>query len=246
MLAAGRTLRLPTVVAVLIGILSACAVAILMDWVVFGPLRKRRASDLIAMLASLGAYTAAINIISIAFGDEPHRVQSGASTITYVFWGLVITQWQLMIFGTAVALAVSWIVLAKCTVTGALYRATASDLELATICGAPVGRILFVSVAIGGALAGLVGILAALDTLLDPDLGLRLLFSAVVVVVAGGRGSVAGMVTASLLIAGMQASVVGDRSSAWRDVITFAVLVVAILFRPHGFGVRTQRTGLET
>jgi hypothetical protein len=82
-------------------------------------------------------------------------------------------------------------------------------------------------------LAGLAGVLSVPIFNAFPGMGSEILISALVVVVVGGMGSLAGALIASLLIGA--ATVVGQIYAAeFSTAVIYLVLVVVLLVRPQG------------
>ena len=90
------------------------------------------------------------------------------------------------------------------------------------------------SVVVGSALAGIAGLLAGYDKQIEPSMGMDALLMAVVVVLVGGKDSIAGIVLAALIVSTAQTVGVRAISSQWEQVITFVVLMVVFLVRPRG------------
>ena len=89
--------------------------------------------------------------------------------------------------------------------------------------------------AIGSALAGIAGILVALDVDMTPTMGMNALMMGVVVVIIGGVGSIPGIALGALLLGFAQHFGVWKISSQWQDTIAFVILILFLLFRPQGF-----------
>ena len=87
--------------------------------------------------------------------------------------------------------------------------------------------------AVGSALAGLAGVLSVPLFNAFPGMGSEILISALVVVVVGGMGSLAGALIASLVIG--TATVVGQvYAPAFSTGFIYLVLVIVLLVRPQG------------
>jgi len=95
-------------------------------------------------------------------------------------------------------------------------------------------RVLFTSVfALGAALAGLGGALAAPVVAVGPGLHAQVIIDAFVVVVIGGMGSVMGALVASLLVGIVNAFGILAMPGA-AVVLTFAVMAIVLIVRPRG------------
>jgi len=116
---------------------------------------------------------------------------------------------------------------------GAMVRAGVDDREMAAALGIDVNRLFSGVFAVGSALAGLAGVLSVPIFNAYPGMGSEILISALVVVVVGGMGSLAGALIASLLIGA--ATVVGQIYAAeFSTAVIYLVLVVVLLVRPQG------------
>lgn len=119
------------------------------------------------------------------------------------------------------------------TRVGAMVRAGVDDREMAAALGINVPRLFSGVFAVGSALAGLAGVLSVPIFNAFPGMGSEILISALVVVVVGGMGSLAGALIASLLIGA--ATVVGQIYAAeFSTAVIYLVLVVVLLVRPQG------------
>jgi branched-chain amino acid transport system permease protein len=95
-------------------------------------------------------------------------------------------------------------------------------------------RWLYTSVfALGAALSGLGGALAAPALSVGPGLHVQVIIDAFVVVVIGGMGSVIGAMVASLLVGIINAFGVLAFPD-WSAVMTFAFMAVVLIIRPWG------------
>jgi branched-chain amino acid transport system permease protein len=76
----------------------------------------------------------------------------------------------------------------------------------------------------------------------DPSMGEMFGLKAFVAVVVGGLGSVVGTILGAYLIGLLEALTAAYISAGFRDVITFALLVVMLMVRPAGLlGRRVDR-----
>ena len=109
--------------------------------------------------------------------------------------------------------------------------------------GVDESRLGFVTMAVGGALAGIGGTLLIFTFgALDAQSGGTLLLKAFAIIILGGVGSVSGTAIASLMLAMAETVVVMRTSGAWVDAISFALLFAFLVLRPHGiFGRKEVR-----
>lgn len=236
-----KWLGLPLLPGAAAAVVLCAALGLAMELVLYRPLRRRGATPLVLLLASLGAYIVLQNTISLVFGDQTQTLRSGVVRVGLPVLGARITPVQIWIIAVAVALTVLVWLLVKKTRLGISMRAVANDPELALISGVPADTVILASFVLGSALAGAAGILVAMDVDMTPTMGMNALIMGVVAVIVGGTGSVPGIALGALLLAAAQHFGVWQISSKWQDAIAFVILLVFLLFRPQGFFGRKVR-----
>ena len=122
--------------------------------------------------------------------------------------------------------------------TGTRIQAMVDNPDLARALGIRVGRFAAATFVAGTCLAGLAGVLIAPLVPVQPFMGLDHVLMSFFVLVVGGLGSTAGLLTGSAVIGGVNSvvSAVSDSTGGY-----FCVLVLAILFlwlRPSGIHAR--------
>jgi branched-chain amino acid transport system permease protein len=137
---------------------------------------------------------------------------------------------------------VLWFLVNK-TRTGKAMRATSFDREAAAMMGINVDRVIMATFLIGSALAGAAGVMVGIVFqqtyyLMGFGAGLKAFTAAVV----GGIGSIPGAMLGGLLIGVAESMATGYISSAYKDAIVFAMLVVVMLVRPQGLLGRPEIT----
>jgi branched-chain amino acid transport system permease protein len=86
--------------------------------------------------------------------------------------------------------------------------------------------------------AGVGGILLALDTSLEPLMGLTNMIKAFAAMLLGGAGNVWGALLGGLFIGIAENVGVAFVSPGYKDFISFAIIILVLLFRPKGlFGI---------
>jgi len=214
---------------------SSVVVGCLIDLGVYKPLRKKKAPNLILLLASLGIYIVMQNVISMVFGDDTKSIRTGEIKEGINVFGARITPIQIVIIITSIILVTAVAVFLKKSKMGKAMRAVANDPEMAKISGIDSDRVILWTFAIGSALAGIAGILVALDVDMTPTMGMNALMMGVVAVIIGGVGSIPGVALGALLLGLAQHLGVWKISSQWQDAIAFIILFIFLIFKPEGF-----------
>lgn len=125
------------------------------------------------------------------------------------------------------------------TYTGKAIRATAQDWEAAALMGINISRIYLLSFVMGAALAGAAGTLVAVGYSVEPVMGLHWTLKALIVLVMGGVGSIAGTLVGGLVLGVTEAAAAIWINSNYRHVVGLAIFILVLLFRPQGlFGTK--------
>ena len=137
-----------------------------------------------------------------------------------------------LIVAGAVVAAALWMMLHR-TRWGVFVRAATMDRHMLSALGVNT-KLLFTGVfALGTALAGLGGALAAPIVAVNPGLHVQVIIDAFVVVVIGGMGSIVGALVGSLLVGLVNAFGV-LAFPGLSVVLTFAVMAIILIVRPWG------------
>lgn len=226
------SLGVPLVWGAILGMGLSAGLGALMQVGVFKPLSQRGSKPLILLLASLGLYVVMENSLGMTFGYSPKSLRTSTVSEGLAFLGARLTPAQLSLISFSVfALVVTWLCL-RFTRIGLKLRAVASDTELSEVTGVSPDSVALGAMVIGSALAGLFGILFALDLDLSPGMGMQPLMMAIVVVLIGNAYALPGIVLASSLLAIAQQLGAWYLSSQWQDTTVFVVLVIFLLCCP--------------
>ena len=124
------------------------------------------------------------------------------------------------------------------TYPGKAIRATAEDVEAASLAGIPVPAVFLVSFALASALAGVAGTLVSMTDAISPSIGLSWTLKALIVVVLGGMGNIFGTFLAGLLLGIAEATSGYFLGNAYREVMGLALFLLALSLRPQGLFAR--------
>jgi branched-chain amino acid transport system permease protein len=231
----------PLTVAIPTAIMLSTGVGCAIELFIYRHLRRKQSPAMVMMLASLGIYVVLQNWISLMFGDNTKTLLAEPVREGLLVLGARVTPVQITTISVSVTLIAAVALMLKYAKAGKAIRAVAADAELARVAGIDSDHVILWAFAIGSALAGMAGILVAVDVDMTPTMGMNVLMMAVVAVIVGGVRSIPGIVLGALLIGFAQNFGTWWLSSQWQDAIVFAILLVFLLFRPHGFLGRMVR-----
>ena len=126
--------------------------------------------------------------------------------------------------------------LVRQTKLGKAMRAVSEDMDAARLMGVNVNSTISFTFAVGSALAGIGSVLYCCSyPQATPTMGSMLGLKAFVAAVLGGIGSIPGAMIGGIAIGLCESFVSAIGLSAWRDAVTFAILILVLLIKPTGF-----------
>jgi branched-subunit amino acid ABC-type transport system permease component len=231
--------------AVLLGMLATAVLSVVLDLVLWRPLRAKRAGFMSLFLASIGLALVLRQVLLLVYGPQPHQYAVNPYKV-YVIGSVRLSDAQFItIIVAAVAIVAIGLFLSRATI-GRTMRALADDRALAAIAGIDVGRVILYTWILSGLLAGLAGVLAGLiQTSFDPNFGFQLLLPVFAAVVLGGVGSAYGALAGGLSLGiamelSTWPSLFGGVDPVYKPVVAFAVLIAALMLRPQGLFGRAR------
>ncbi|HEY3004129.1 MAG TPA: branched-chain amino acid ABC transporter permease, partial [Kribbellaceae bacterium] len=223
-----------------LGILAAALIsgvtAICVELVAYRPLRRRNAPPLAFLITAIGASI----VISEAVGVATHRNIRGVPPLihpaTVVHFGnTTITNLQILIIVLALVMMLALDRFVNRTRLGRGVRAVAQNPDSAALMGVNKDRAISLVFLLGGLMAGIAAVMYVLkigDTRFDA--GFNLGIAAFTAAVLGGIGNLRGALLGGLVIGLFEnygASLFGTQ---YRNVVTFILLIVILMFRPSG------------
>lgn len=238
-------LGVPLIAATVLGMLATAVLSLVLDGVLWRPLRARRAGFMSLFLASIGLALVLRQSLLLAYGPQPHAYRVDPYKV-YVLGSVRLSQSQFITIVTAAVVIVAIGLFLARTTLGRTMRALADDRALAAIAGVNVGRVIAFTWVLSGLLAGIAGVLAGLaQTTFDPNFGFQLLLPVFAAVVLGGIGSAYGALAGGLTLGiAMEVStwpsLLGGVNPVYKPVVAFVVLAAALLVRPQGLFGRAR------
>ena len=224
-----------TYVAIAFGILAAGVVGFLCEKLVFKNMRKNNASSSVMLVASLGLLTLLQAILTVIFGASFQTLYSEiTATKPLEVFGGFITHIQLSIIVLAITLLVLLATFLKYSKLGKAIQAISDDEETAKIIGINTDTVIAKVFIIASVIAGVSGIAVGFDSGIEPAMGMSLLLKGVVAAVIGGIGNVYGGVIGAFLLGLLENFGIWAISGQWKDLISFGILIVFLIFRPQG------------
>jgi branched-chain amino acid transport system permease protein len=229
------TLHVPIVLALALGTLATSALAVASELVLWRPMRARRAGGFQLLLITIGLAFVIRNGIQLFAGSLPRTLHVNVTSALTLFGHVRIGRTQLIAVVVGLVALVLVGLLLRTTRTGKEMRALADNMSLAEVSGIDTQRVILVTWAVAGGLAGLAGVVsAAAIGVMTPTFGWVLLLSLFAAAVLGGLSSAYGALAGGLLLGLVEEWSTMFVDSRWKFAVGFGILIVALLVRPTG------------
>jgi branched-chain amino acid transport system permease protein len=218
--------------AALLSVLGVTVLSVACYRLVIEPVREHEAAVLIATIALGLIFQEAM---LLAYGGHFLGIPSAVTGVARIAGVSVPYQRLFILFVAAVALAATWLLLHR-TRLGLAIRATANDLEVASLLGMNVDRVAMATVAISVGLAAVAGVAVAPVFVVDPFMWLAPLVTVLSIVVLGGLGSLPGSLIGALVIGYVEAITVFavPQGAYLKGAVALSIMIIVLLVRPEG------------
>src|SRR5262245_17730801 len=207
----------PTLPAIVAGVVVAGLVSFLFQRVILH--RLRRAAPIVRLISTLAALAIVQAFVVIRYGATSYRIRNFLPDSRYVWGGINMQEERLIVVGIAVVLTGGLWAFAKYTRVGLAITASAQNERAVATLGWSPERLSMLTWTIGGALAGLAGILVAPFTGLTPEIfTLVVTISALAAALLGGFESFPLTLLGGLLL-GVGESLMTNYQSDVKDVL---------------------------
>jgi branched-chain amino acid transport system permease protein len=199
-------------------------------------LRRLRGRHLDQVLVTVGIALVIADLVRLKpdWGAEVRSLPPPAELAGSVaILGNLYPVYRLFLIAFGITLAVALAAIHRRSRVGALIRAGVDDAQMLSALGVDTDRLFAITYAVGVALAGLAGVVAAPVLGLQPGMDVDALVLSLIVVVVGGLGTLGG--------AQAGAALVGPADTFGKVFVPqfalffiFAIMALVLLFRPSG------------
>lgn len=232
---------LPLPAALVLAILVPAVVGVLVEKLAIEPVKGAETVTLI--IITIGASLVIRGLVQVWLGKGTHSLPAFSGDVPIAILGATLLPQSLWVLGVTALVVIALRYFFSRTLAGKAMLATSYNRLAAELVGIDTGWVLFMSFAMSAALGALGGILLAPITLTSYDVGIMLGLKGFVAAVVGGLGSGLGAVVGGLLVGILEAMGAGYISSAYKDAIPFALILLILFFMPRGLfgGKSTER-----
>lgn len=223
------------VAALLVATVAAMLFGVLLDRIVYAPIRRHEGSFFTLFIASFGIAIVVQNLIGIGFGRSFVTLTTPLSRSVEVLPGVFVSP----LAGVAILCAVLFFAALHVFMTrthhGVALRALSENPELVRAYGMSPARLSTLAFALGSLLVVPAAALTVATSGLNPAIGSHVMLISLAATIVGGVGSLRGAACAGLLLGLAENLALWKLEPQWSEAVTFVVLFLFILVRPSGF-----------
>jgi branched-subunit amino acid ABC-type transport system permease component len=216
------------------GALFGAVFSFLLNRIVYAPFQRKGTSYIGMVIVSLAVSLMMANLLLPIVGAFSSSYQNTGGSLVRI-GNITLTTNQIAIIGLAVVVMLLIHGLLTYTKLGKAMRATSANPTLARNCGIPTQRVVDVVWLITGALCGLAGVVAALNSdSFAVASGAAFLIPIIAAAVLGGAGQPYGAMIGAVIIGLVTELSAAAWSPNYKEVVAFGILVVVMVLRPQG------------
>ncbi len=221
-------------VGLVFGAMVGAVFSFLLNRFLYAPFQRKGTSHIGMVIVALAASLMIANILLPIVGFYTSSYQQDPGPIVHA-GGIVLTTVQILIIVVAVILMLAIHGLLTYTRLGKAMRATAANPTLARNCGIPTQRVIDVVWLITGALCGVAGVVAAMNSEnFAVSSGAGYLITIIAAAVLGGAGQPYGAMIGAVIIGMVTELSAAVISPEYKEVVAFSMLVLVMVLRPQG------------
>jgi len=209
---------------------------LVIERIAYKPLRN--STRLAPLISAIGMSLILQNYVQLSQGARQQGVPTlleGSLRFTVGSGFVQLTYTKLFILAAAFVGMAALTYLIQYTTLGRMCRAVQQDRKMASILGINTDRIISSVFIIGAAMAALAGVLITMNYgTFDFYAGFIIGIKAFTAAVLGGIGSLPGAMLGGLILGVAESQFAGMVNSDYKDVFSFSLLVLILIFRPQG------------
>jgi branched-chain amino acid transport system permease protein len=224
----------PLLVSIPVAIVCTSVIVLIVDFLVFRPLRQSNASRITLIMAAFGLSLMGRNLIHLVVGGDPLYFSFYIPKAVEILPGVKMVPDDLAIIALAGIAVYSLHLFLTRTNMGRMMRAVSENPTLARINGIDLKMIIRMTWIIGTSLAVTAGTLQGHIFQAKAEMGFDMLLPMFAALILGGVGNLYGTVLGALVIGLAESFAVAFDLSAYRAAVSFTIMLAVLLVRPQG------------
>ena len=217
----------------IVGSIGTIVMMLIAEFLLWKPMRDRRASDTTLIIISIGLALFLRSGILLIWGSSNQSYDLPVVK-ALEFGDLKIAYYRVVVIILAIAAILALHFLLQNSKVGKAMRAVADNIDLARVSGINVEQVVLWTWIITGVLTAVAGGMYGLITTVRPNMGWFLILPMFASVILGGIGNPYGAIAGALTIGIAQELSVPFLGSQYKLGVALLIMVVILLIRPQG------------
>lgn len=216
-----------------LGAIGTIIAMLIAEYLLWKPMRDRRATDTTLIIISIGLALFVRNGILLLYGGS-NQLYELPVIPALQFGDLRIAYYRVVVIGLAIAAIIGLHLILQNTKIGKAMRAVADNIDLARVSGINVERVVLWTWVITGVLTAFAGGMYGLIAVVRPNMGWFLILPMFASVILGGIGNPYGAIVGAFVIGIAQELSVPLLGSEYKLGVALVIMVIILLVRPQG------------
>ncbi|MGD1919206.1 MAG: branched-chain amino acid ABC transporter permease [Pleurocapsa sp.] len=217
----------------ILGAVGTIVAMLIAEYLLWKPMRDRRATDTTLIIISIGLALFIRNGILLRYGGS-NQLYELPVVAALQFGDLRIAYYRLIVIGLAIAAIIALHLILQNTKIGKAMRAVADNIDLARVSGINVEQVVLWTWVITGTLTAFAGGMYGLIAVVRPNMGWFLILPMFASVILGGIGNPYGAIAGAFIIGIAQELSVPLLGSEYKLGVALALMVLILIVRPQG------------
>ena len=211
---------------------------VVLERVAYYPVRN--APPINSFIIALGLTLIIEKLNLLAFGIDQVIIPTPFVNVINI-GGVTMPELRIYVLAIAAILVIGMTLLIQRTWIGMAVRAVAQNRAAAVLMGINVNSVSMFVFALSSALGVAAGTLVGALFAVAPGVSSGLVIKGFAVLILGGLGSIPGAIVGGMVLGVSEAFAAAFISSAYKDVISFLLMILVLLVRPEGLMRRSSR-----
>lgn len=221
------------VISLLITTLAGGLVGVLIEKLVFRPVRLKGAPITLLIVNSITVAMLVQQFFAVTLGDDYYPYPELFKETAFHFGNLTVSKtYILMLAISGVVLLILSYVIRK-TKVGIAIRAISSDIRTPSLMGVNVDNIISIAFFFSGILGGITGYLLGMTYTVDPFIG-SMILKGIITAIIGGMGSLGGGAIAGIILGAVESLLIAEIGASLTPIVVYSSIIILLLIRPEG------------
>ena len=228
------TLHLPFLMGALLTLVIMFGFGFLMERTMIGPILRKGGGSIHIVLATIGLSIFLQNFAMLVWGTTMFNFPSPLGDDSIMIGNVYVTPQYILIMVVTLICMVLLYLLMQRTKLGTSLRAATQDPMAASVMGINVPFTVRLTWALAAVLCAVAGVLLAPVYGVFSRMGANVATKGFAAAVVGGYGNMYGSIIGGVILGVVETLVAGYFDSAYKDVISFVVLIIVLITMPTG------------